>query len=181
MSKSFTLIELLVVAAIILILAVIVFPYYNQGSRSFALQRTANKLAQDIRRAKEMAMSMQECKICSPGNEFPKAYGIFLTPGNDFYILYAEIDGNDFYTSSQDTIVEEIRLEKGVKIEKIYVAPNDNRPNGCITFTPPDPSVEIKYDVTNKGGEIKATLYLENEPSKKKVVKANRAGMISVE
>ena len=59
--EGFTLIEFLVVISIMTILALIVVPNYQRMHRQFALQRSASKIAQDIRGVQEMAIAMTKC------------------------------------------------------------------------------------------------------------------------
>ncbi|MDO8669067.1 MAG: type II secretion system protein, partial [Candidatus Buchananbacteria bacterium] len=60
MKKGFTLIELLVVVAVITALTAVVLPSFRSGDNQLALQRSASKLAQDLRRVQGMAVSAQE-------------------------------------------------------------------------------------------------------------------------
>lgn len=77
---GFSLIELMVVVTIIVIITLIIIPNYRQISSQFALERSAHKLAQDIRRAAEMAMSARELPGSGPQ---PKGYGVFFSTGSD--------------------------------------------------------------------------------------------------
>ena len=74
--KGFTLIELMIVTLIVALITAIVLINYRVGNRQLALNRSANKLAQDIRRAQEMAMSATACEPC--GGIVPPGFGIFL-------------------------------------------------------------------------------------------------------
>ena len=85
--SGFTLTELLVVASIIILFSAIVLANYQTGNKQFALQRSAHKLAQDIRRAQEMAMSAKECEPC--GNVVPPGYGIYTQQHYSSALRYA--------------------------------------------------------------------------------------------
>ena len=164
--KSFTLIELLGVIGIIVILTAIIFPNYRVGASQFALERSAYKLAQDIRRAAEMAMSAKEFE-----EEIPKGgYGAhFSTSWQAEYKLYADKNGNEEYNEGEK--VETIRLEKGVIIKEI------SYPELSINFKPPAPTVKLSQDSTF----VTIILALEADPTKTKTIKVNKAGLIDVE
>lgn len=59
--KGITLIEVLASLFIIALVSTLAFVINRQTNRQFNLLRSANKLAQDIRIAQQMAMSVQEC------------------------------------------------------------------------------------------------------------------------
>jgi len=170
--KGFTLIELLAVTAIITILTAAILVNYRNSEQQFALQRSTHKLAQDIRRAGEMAMSAKEC--C--GGIVPQGYGIWLEQGSSNYILYADtqpFSGDEFYTSFSEKI-ETIELEKGVVIQGINTA------NGKvgINFKPPTPTIKIKYQISNEINEVVITLASSGNV---KTVKINAVGLVEVE
>jgi len=180
MRKAFTLIELMVVASIIIILSAVALLNYQSGQSQFALQRSANKLAQDIRRAQEMAMSAKECQECGGG--IPPGYGIFLDRDwdNKRYRLYADTDpsqGNEFYNSADTSVGPLLELEKGVIIKDINTAPK----KVSINFKPPDPTVKIKFQLVGEIDEVVITLAIENDLNKTKTIKINQAGLIYVE
>ena len=178
-NEGFTLIELLVVTVIITILTAAILLNYKNTGQQFALQRSAHKLAQDIRRAGEMAMSAQEC--C--GGIVPPGYGIWLEEGNSNYILYADTQppaspgnptgGNEFYVPADD-IIETIELEEGVVIQDI----NTSNKKVCINFKPPTPTIKIKFQDSD---EINQAIITLASGGNTKTVKVNAVGLVEVE
>jgi Tfp pilus assembly protein FimT len=165
-------VELLVIIGVIGILTLIIVPNYGAGGSQLALQRSANKLSQDIERAKEMAMSASECGACGG---VPKGYGIYLAQGATTYLLYADKVGtNDKYDAGQDVVIETISLERGVQVSSISPAPLS------INFKPPDPTIKISNDVSEVN-ETTIILSLQADVSKTKNIKANKAGLIYAE
>jgi len=168
--KAFTLTELLVVMGVILLLLAIILPNYRAGERQFALQRSAHKLAQDLRRAQEMAMATKEFRGWTPRG----GYGIFFKiedPKN--YILFAEIsDPPNFQYDGESEKVETISLEKGVEIKELSPDSSLN-----IVFLPPDPTTVIQPAAFS----AKITLSLKDDPAKTKSVLVNKAGLIEIE
>ena len=167
MKNGFTLTELLVVAGIIFLMLGIVLANWRSGPAELQLQRTAHKLAQDIRRAGELAMSAREFQGAVPQG----GYGIhFNFPSeNTSYILYADLNGNESYDGS-DGVVETIFFEKGVFLKSI------TQNNLSVNFRPPSPKISI-------GGLSVAsiTLGLESDQTQTKIVNVNLAGLIEVE
>ena len=165
MSKSFTLVELLVAVGIIILLTALVLPDYRAGERQFALQRSASKLAQDLRRAEEMAMSAKEPPTAP--DTFKGAYGINFQTNSSNYILFADLDNDQIYDSGEE--IETLPLEKKVKISNLSPASPLT-----ISFTPPDPTVNI-----NPSDSL-ASITLTNN-GRTKIIKVNKAGLIYVQ
>jgi len=165
MSKSFTLVELLVAVGIIILLTALVLPDYRAGERQFALQRSASKLAQDLRRAEEMAMSAKEPPTAP--DTFKGAYGINFQTNSSNYILFADLDNDQIYDSGEE--IETLPLEKKVKISNLSPASPLT-----ISFTPPDPTVNI-----NPSDSL-VTITLTNN-GQTKIIKVNKAGLIYVQ
>jgi len=171
MKTGFTLIELLVIIGIIVLLTAITLPHYRTGERQFALQRSAHKLAQDLRRAQEMAMSAREFQ-----GEVPKGgYGIRIEQKDKDYILYADINNNQQFDGG-DGEVEVINLEQGIKISDISLGSFSS-----INFKPPDPKTKIFGQLDDNADEIKITLAIEAEPGITRIIIVNRAGLIAIE
>jgi len=164
-NKGFTLVELLVSIFIIVLMAGIILANYRVGGQQFALQRSANKLAQDIRRAQQMAMSAKEFQ-----GMVPIGYGIRFAQDYNKYVIYADCgnyttqcttyhcyDGPGPLTGSDDDPdwvgtpcngkgekVEEVTLESGITVD---LASNWGRAMlmARVVFIPPDPSVHINW------------------------------------
>lgn len=136
-NKAFTLIELLVVTSIIALLTALILPNYRAGNQSLALQRSAHKLAQDLRRAQEMALSSQEFN-----GEVPQGYGIYFDISDPArYVLFADLNNDQAYTVLLDGVVEDVLLEKQAEIGSLSTGSYLT-----VTFTPPDPIVTINPD-----------------------------------
>jgi len=132
-NRAFTIIELLTVTAIIVLLTGLLLPNWKAGQSQFALQRASHKLAQDIRRAQEMALAAQEFK-----GKVPYAYGIYFRKSEpNHYIIFADRDNDNKYTTGTDDIVEDIPIERGVVIDVLSADPLS------IAFSPPRPTVAI--------------------------------------
>ena len=169
--KGFTLVELLVVSSIIILLSAIILPNYRGIERQFALQRSAHKLAQDVRRAGEMAMSTREFQ-----GEIPEGgYGIHLKLSwGNYYKLYADKNGDEKFDGS-DGEVETIYLEKGVYIKDISPS------SLSINFKSPIPTIKITTEAGQDSASAIITLSLESDLTKTKIIKVNSAGLIDVE
>jgi len=199
-NKGFTLVELMVVSGIIIFMTAFVLINYRAGGQQLALNRSAHKLAQDIRRAQEMAMSAAICELC--GDIVPPRYGIYIAEPDSnptSYTLFADTgnyDGLFVWTGSpldRDQIIKEIDFESSVYLGNIEVdgcnigdVPFDQR-HSHLTFEPPDPETEIRVGFPQPPPHppiyctgIVLTLGVEGY-SQTKTVKINNAGLIYVE
>lgn len=177
--KSFTLVELLVVTGIILVLAAIILPQYRVGERKFALQRSAHKLAQDIRRAQEMAMSAKEFEGSMPQGGYGIYFYKFEFAGIDFphqYVLFADSNSDQTMTLPAEQ-VEIIELEKGVQFSDFYLdgAPSDGT---VFTFVPPDPQTCINQCANDSTSII---ISLESDSTQTETITLNKIGLVDIE
>jgi GxxExxY protein len=168
-NTSFTLIELLVSIFIIVLISGIILANYRVGGQQLALQRSANKLAQDIRRAQQMAMGAAEYSNCTGNPNYKYGWGIYLNSSSpNQYILFADCDNGKDYDSPGEAVGDPIPLEAGVKIKTL--SPSSPL---TITFTPPDPTITIFPSAP-------ATITLGND-SQTKTITVNSAGLIEIQ
>ncbi len=183
MKQGFSYLEIVVVISIIILLTAIILPNYRAAASQFALERSAYKLAQDIRRTAEMAMSARECfpppVSCPTGGGVPPGgYGFYIDKStDDRYIIYADSGfppKDERYTSGEE--FEIILLEKEVYVKDF------NPPSGnfSINFKPPAPTVKLKDGNGQEENKTTIILALRNDSTKTKTITVNKAGLIDV-
>jgi len=168
-NKGFTLLELTVVIAIIILLSGIVLSNYRVGEKEYTLLRSAQKLAQDLRRAEELALSAK----AYPGapSSFKGGFGVNFQINSISYTLFADLNDNKVFDPGED--LEILNLEKKVKISGLSASPLN------IVFLPPDPQVCISGNCPAIS-EAQITLSLETNPAKTKIIKVNQIGLITI-
>ncbi len=184
LKKGFTLVELIVVTSIVLLLSSIFLANYRAGGKEYSLLRAANKLAQDIRRAGEMAISTRECKppptSCPAAGGVPTGgYGFYIDKSqDDRYFIYADSGTSpnpEKYTSGEE--IETIFLETGVYIKDLQ----PTSANFSINFKPPDPTINIKDATGQNKDNMTITIALRTDPTKTKLIKVNKVGLIDID
>lgn len=170
-NKGFTIIEIVVVVTIIIIILAITLVSYRQGNQRLTLKRANHKLAQDIRRAQEMAMSTKEFQGSIPLG----GYGLTFNSSNTTYTI------STFQSNNQSSsTVEQITLEKGVKIDKLYSISGQNQTEVSslyFNFIPPEPVTCVLACVAD-GAKI--VLSLQQATSVTRSVRINKTGLIEI-
>ena len=167
--NGFTIIELLVVIAVISIVTAFVLISYPGLNRVFSLQRSASKLAQDVRMVEERAVSMIELNGIPPSG-----YGIHLENGSYSYKISA-YEKNLGNWSATDTWEKTINLEDGIKISELKEG-SVSTSTLDIVFEPPDPTVWINNSSSSSSTII---VFIETEPTKTESIFVNSAGLIN--
>lgn len=208
--SGFTLVELMVTMSVMAILTTVFFVNFRAGNQKLTVDRSAQKLVNDLRLAEEMAMSAKECTLnqcaslkceppmctsCNPSDcqqcsgAIPQGgYGVFL---NDFgqsnlYVLYADTSGNEIYDQCIDAVVKQVSFDPGVLINYIgaYVGGSYHHTDALsINFKPPDPIVKITYSPNPLPmvPEGQITLYIRGYPAgPTQTVRVNKAGLIYI-
>ena len=179
--KGFTLLELLVVISIITIITGIVFINYRPAQQQLALNRAASKLAQDIRRAQEMAMSTRAFTSCSGGVQ-PSGYGLISdTNQPTAYYMFADCNNNQKWDFGVDSSAGKINLEKDITVEAPSGAPTFQFLS--IIFTSPDPAVSICHHASSGSctAQTSGWVRLRNTDGKTRTVTVNQVGQIEID
>ena len=188
--KGFTLVELMVVVAIIGILSAMVSLNYRSGQRELALQRAANKLAQDIRVMQERAMAVEKSVECFKEDgtlkftAYKYGFGIYAENKDgkrNKYTLYGDCNGNAKY---QDVPDEKYTIDLvDFNVAQISPANGFNKLN--IVFEPPDPSVIIKNSPDSGSDSnldtVDIILSLVDDPTKTKTISINKVGLVEIQ
>lgn len=182
---AISLAEILVVVAIIGILATVMLINYPAVKKQLALQRAATKLAQDIRRAQEMAIASEPCPagMACAGQIPETGYGIYINEDNEgYYLLYADTGGDQKSKDGADATVQ-IDLEKEIII---YDIPNSQPDKVSINFSPPDPEITIKWQSgDSQQDSVSVVLCIKDSncsvSANTKTVYVNKAGLITVQ
>jgi prepilin-type N-terminal cleavage/methylation domain-containing protein len=182
-NKGFALVELLVVIAIIGIMSTIVFVNYSEFNNRFALERSANRLAQESRRVLERSMSAEIPLVDNPS--FTGGYGLFFQESERKYIVFIDTNNDGAYLSGTDEILEEINLESMVFIKKVelFGSSSCNQNHKSVVFLSPNPFIFVggKNLELSLCDEIRVTLSHNLLTNKEKTVIINRVGLIEID
>ncbi len=165
--KGFNLVEMLIVLGIVIFLSAVILPSYGSMRAKFALLRSAYQLAQDIKLAREMAIS---AKSATGGT--PPGYGVYLVEEDSNYVIYIDTNGNKKFNVDGDQKFKEDDLENKVYIQNI----SGPQSKVSINFTGPDSEVSIDGSPT----PAVITLGLDGS-SETKNIHINGIGLIYVE
>lgn len=176
--KGFTIPELLISVFIIVLMTVIAVPSWRAGETTLALDRAAHKLAQDIRKATELAQRAQSFQ-CATGSI--KGYGMYFSSATPIsYILYAECNGDKDYDSGVggDTIVPPtITLENRIQIESTIPSSSFS-----VLFEPPTPLIFIRQPGNStEFSQAQIRLSIIDDPSRFKVITITTKGIIDID
>ncbi|MDP2909937.1 MAG: prepilin-type N-terminal cleavage/methylation domain-containing protein [bacterium] len=167
--RGFSFVELIVTMSVIVILTIASFPFYKSLKGDLALERSAAKLVQDIRRAQEMALSGRDF-----GNNFPEGgYGIcFNSSSPSFYVIFADVNGNKIRDGGEE--VETVNFESNIKINSVSGGTLD------IIFVPPNPDVFLTDLGVDLGSLVEITIS-SSDGSRSKTIRVNKAGLVWIE
>lgn len=146
-SRGYTLIEVLVVAGIAVLLGSLMLANPGSGNRTSDVQRAAQLLSVDLRRAQAFAVSAEEEPQCSD-NVVPY-YGVRVLEQDGqegIYEFFADCDRNNEYNGNKDVILAQETLPN-VEIQNT----TPSHPSGWleVVYQPPNPTVIIRRQESN--------------------------------
>ena len=175
--SGFTLFELLVVIVMIAILSGIIFANPNSWQKNLALERSAQKIGQDISQSRALSMK-GESGACLSGS--PNGYGLYIDKTNPKYFIYmnCDSDSSKSYNSSFDKKFEgaDIPLENNIVICGLK-AGGLEQSGLSIFFEPPDPIVFVNNISSATSSVI---ICIEGDASKQKTIEINKVGNINL-
>lgn len=172
-NRGFTLVEMLVVIFIIGIISTILIVNWRKNENQYKLQRAAQEIAFNIRKAQEMALNGRKC---SDGEVPNSSFGVNFDNAtiNSYTIFCDRNDNNMYQTPSADLFVETISIESGIIIHSLSSGAQDldiafSLPDSFTVINPQAaspatitikktgatcPSVNCKNIIVKKTGEI---------------------------
>jgi len=196
LSEGITIIEIIVVIFLIALFSSIVVFSLQKIQQSMALSRTTHKLAQNLRKAQDLALSgagLGEMEIAG--------YGLYIkrdaevgTLCNTGILIYADscfagannADKNKYTIPYEpscpdgDYIIDCIDINSENK--GVIVKGFNNTVTGdftSINFTPPNPSIAIE-NLNSGHSAVEIVLGLESDGSLTKTISVNTAGLIEI-
>jgi len=148
-ARGFTLLEILIVIFIVGIITTMLVVNWRKNERRYQLQRTAQEIAQLIRKAQGFALNGRQM-FWSPTGEWlvPEYYGVHLDKTNPtLYFIYGQFIGNPGYQNPEeieetftytesDIVIDS--FDKGNILDIIF-----NVPDGFTDFYPNGTSAVI--------------------------------------
>jgi len=171
--RGYTIAELMIVVAIIGLLVGLAFIFFRPGEDALALDRAAQKVAQDVRSVAQLALKAESHSCSFGAGGQTSAYGIFFDKeAKTSYELFADCDPRGVYESGTDVLVKILEIEER-NIEISVVDPE----NGWVIFTPPDPAVIFK----NGTPPIIITLSTTTSPIQTRNIVIGAKGVVEVQ
>lgn len=158
---GFTLIEALAVTAVIGIISSIMVVNWRKNEERYKLQRAAQEIVQNIRKAQDYALTGKKMYWEPWGTmEVPRYYGLHLEEGEQTYFIYGDMQGNTGYQNPEDIEETYTQIENGIEIDSLSDDPLDlifSIPDGFVGFN--DPSADNAVIIIKRTGNTCPSTY----------------------
>lgn len=179
--KGYTLIEMLVVVSIISILMGTTLYNYSRQSNDEVLLFEAQKLAQFLRRAQNLALSPQSGGLLANG------FGVRVSKATNSVFLFRDVGAPPNYIYDPAEKIEELVLDSRIKVDSLQ-APGwgvsaTARSVINVLYIPPDPVLKIYTEpvLDTVASDAEITLALKSDINKKRIIKLNLVGLVEVQ
>ena len=176
---GFTIIEMLVSVSIMFILLGIFLANYHYYGQQGQLDMTALKLASDLRRIQNFALSLKERNGIIPAG----GWGIYAQENANYYRVFTDTNSNKTYDAGEQYQNELFQLPTNYKISDIRgdgASLPGNNGEIQIIYIPPNPSIWLcrANNCTTKYNQV--DIIIQGQNSKTKTVTVNVYGLVEV-
>lgn len=180
--RAFSLVELLVVVMIFTVISSVILANHSKFNSSVLLGSVAYDMALSLRQAQVYGLSTQQF-----AGQFQLGYGIHFA-GTNSYTLFADIDKDQRYNNTVDSIVQTYTLGQGYSIQSFCGIRADGShecSNGTsaighldVGFLRPNPDATITSE--NAGVYSSAIITVQSGAGQTRTVTIQSTGQISV-
>ncbi len=177
---GYTLIEMIIALAIVAFISAQMFVSFSSLNEASRLNRAANELAFNIRRAQNMALSISATKI-GGAVAIPRGVGIKVSSdpsANTSYLFFADQNSDGIFTSLTEQMEPIVRLPDGIYISSVTGETLATRGVHLIYYTP-----EATLAMTNVAGvpiPVFVDIVLTGRSGAVRVVRIQTSGQVSV-
>ena len=167
--KGFTILEMLMVLVITVVIASITLVGLRSGSAQGRLTRSAARVALDLRRAQNLALT----SLIHQGSPV-FGYGVYFTSADQGqYIRFVDGDNDDVRATDGTEDIEVVKFEDGVVIDSLSSDPSSL----TIYFKSPEPTTFIWEGGSSVTSGI-VTLTVQSEPTLTEQIFVNDFGLV---
>jgi len=154
-SAGFTLIEALVVIFVIGTISSMMIVNWRKNESQYQLQRAAQEIVQNIRKAQDYALSSYRMEWPSePNGLIPRSYGVQFEEGSPTYFIYGDSIGNIGYQNPEDIQETYTTIETGIEIDSLGRSTLDVIfliPEGFVSFNNPSNVSSVTITIKRTG------------------------------
>jgi len=169
--RGLTVIEMLVTIGVLTVLSGLLVLYSRSGEQTSTLLREAAKMATDINRVKNLAITTMEFSTKDGRKINPCGYGVYFDRSQNQYIIFGDLSqncqtSNHLRTADGSADVETINITKPLKFQRVDI--------DQVFFLAPDPTIYFQPSGINE-----AQIQFRAPNGTTMGVKINKTGQVS--